>query len=149
MQKAIVKVAKHPETGNIITVSAKNPEFGTIRLDAEQNVFSGGFFNVQKRTAFVRGRITDLESLKLRDGQVLSGQIVKKESFSPFYTKEDGTPQQPKINPTTGEVVLTDGQPTYLEYEYTEDMNAVDYWVEEDSTEEVVDILAEQSMTES
>ena len=118
MKKAIVKVAKHPVTGNVITISEKNPEFGTIRLDAEQNVFSNGFFSVQKRTAFVRGRLVDLESLSLKDGQILAGQIVRKESFEPFY---EG--QAPKINPTTSEVVLTDGRPTYLEFEYTEDMS--------------------------
>ena len=143
MKKAIVKVAKHPETGNVITISEKNPEFGTIRLDAEQNVFSDGFFSVQKRTAFVRGRLVDLESLNLKDGQVLAGQIVRKESFEPFY---EG--QTPKINPTTNEVVLTDGRPTYLEFEYTEDMSKPsEIWVENTSVEaEVTDTLSEQTL---
>ena len=143
MKKAIVRVAKHPDTGNVITISEKNPEFGTIRLDAEQNVFSNGFFNVQKRTAFVRGRIVDLESLNLKDGQVLTGQIVRKESFEPFY---DG--QSPKINPTTNEVVLTDGQPTYLEFEYSEDMTKPsEIWVENTSVEmEITNTLSEQTL---
>ena len=143
MKKAIVKVVKHPVTGNVITISEKNPEFGTIRLDAEQNVFSDGFFNVQKRTAFVRGRLVDLESLNLKDGQVLAGQIVRKESFEPFY---EG--QTPKINPTTNEVVLTDGRPTYLEFEYTEDMSKPsEIWVENTSVEaEVTDTLSEQTL---
>ena len=143
MKKAIVKVAKHPVTGNVITISEKNPEFGTIRLDAEQNVFSDGFFSVQKRTAFVRGRLVDLESLNLKDGQVLAGQIVRKESFEPFY---EG--QTPKINPTTNEVVLTDGRPTYLEFEYTEDMSKPsEIWVENTSVEaEVTDTLSEQTL---
>lgn len=143
MKKAIVRVAKHPETGNVITISEKNPEFGTIRLDAEQNVFSDGFFNIQKRTAFVRGRLVDLESLNLKDGQVLAGQIVRKESFEPFY---EG--QTPKINPTTNEVVLTDGSTTYLEFEYTEDMSKPsEIWVENNSVEaEVTDTLSEQTL---
>lgn len=147
MKKAVVRVAKHPDTGLVITPSDRNPEFGTIRLDAEQNVFSNGFFSVQKRTAFVRGRVTDLESLGLKDGQVLTGQIVRKESFEPFYTKSDGTPQEPKINPTTGEVVLTDGRPTYLDFEYTEDMSKPsEIWVDNSVVAETTDVLAEQSM---
>ena len=135
-------VVKHPETGLIITPSVNKPEFGTIRIDQEVNVFTKGFFAVQKRTAFVRGRITDLESLGLKDGSTLDGKIIRKESFEPFYEN-----QEPKINPQTNEVILTDGRPTYLEFEYTEDKNASDHWVAESyEVEETADILAEQSM---
>ena len=135
-------VVKHPETGLVITPSVNKPEFGTIRIDQETNVFSNGFFAVQKRTAFVRGRITDLESLGLKDGSTLDGKIIRKESFEPFYEN-----QEPKINPQTNEVILTDGRPTYLEFEYTEDKNASDHWVaESNEVAETADILAEQSM---
>lgn len=135
-------VVKHPETGLVITPSVNKPEFGTIRIDQEVNVFNNGFFAVQKRTAFVRGRITDLESLGLKDGSTLDGKIIRKESFEPFYEN-----QEPKINPQTNEVILTDGRPTYLEFEYTEDKDASDHWVaESNEVEETADILAEQSM---
>lgn len=135
-------VVKHPETGLVITPSVNKPEFGTIRIDQEVNVFNNGFFAIQKRTAFVRGRITDLESLGLKDGSTLDGKIIRKESFEPFYEN-----QEPKINPQTNEVVLTDGRPTYLEFEYTEDKDASDHWVaESNEVEETADILAEQSM---
>ena len=135
-------VVKHPETGLVITPSVNKPEFGTIRIDQEVNVFNNGFFAIQKRTAFVRGRITDLESLGLKDGSTLDGKIIRKESFKPFYEN-----QEPKINPQTNEVILTDGRPTYLEFEYTEDKDASDHWVaESNEVEETADILAEQSM---
>lgn len=135
-------VVKHPETGLVITSSVNKPEFGTIRIDQEANVFNNGFFTVQKRTAFVRGRITDLESLGLKDGSTLDGKIIRKESFEPFYEN-----QEPKINPQTNEVILTDSRPTYLEFEYTEDKNASDHWVaESNEVAETADILAEQSM---
>ena len=140
VKKAVV--VKHPETGLIITPSVNKPEFGTIRIDQEANVFNNSFFVVQKRTAFVRGRITDLESLGLKDGSTLDGKIIRKESFEPFYEN-----QEPKINPQTNEVILTDGRPTYLEFEYTEDKNASDHWVaESNEVAETADILAEQSM---
>lgn len=135
-------VVKHPETGLVITPSVNKPEFGTIRIDQEANIFNNGFFIVQKRTAFLRGRITDLESLGLKNGSTLNGKIIRKESFEPFYEN-----QEPKINPQTNEVILTDGRPTYLEFEYTEDKNASDHWVaESNEVEETADILAEQSM---
>ena len=135
-------IVKHPETGLVITPSVNKPEFGTIRIDQEANVFNNGFFAVQKRTAFIRGRITDLESLGLKDGSTLDGKIIRKESFEPFYEN-----QEPKINPQTNEVILTDGRPTYLEFEYTEDKDASDHWVaESNEVAETVDILAEQSM---
>lgn len=135
-------VVKHPETGLVITSSVNKPEFGTIRIDQEANVFNNGFFAVQKRTAFIRGRITDLESLGLKDGSTLDGKIIRKESFEPFYEN-----QEPKINPQTNEVILTDSRPTYLEFEYTEDKNASDHWVaESNEVAETADILAEQSM---
>ena len=137
-------VVKHPETGLVITPSVNKPEFGTIRIDQEASVFNNGFFAVQKRTAFVRGRITDLESLGLKDGSTLDGKIIRKESFEPFYEKQK---KSPKINPQTNEVILTDGRPTYLEFEYTEDKNASDHWVaESNEVAETADILAEQSM---
>lgn len=135
-------VVKHPETGLIITPSVNKPEFGTIRIDQEANVFNNGFFAVQKRTVFVGGRITDLESLGLKDGSTLDGKIIRKESFKPFYEN-----QEPKINPQTNEVILTDGRPTYLQFEYTEDKDASDHWVTEpNEVSETADILAEQSM---
>ena len=48
--------------------------------------------------------------------------------------------QQPKINPQTNEQVLTNGRPTYLEFQYTEDSNAHDMWIdnEEDEVEQEV-----------
>lgn len=133
-----VKVAKHPETGNIITPSTNNPEWGTIRVDSENKSFAGGILNVSKRSAFIRGKISDLESLGLREGQMLPGKIQKQESFQPFYVAgQNGatTTQNPKINPTTGEVVLTNGRETYLQFEYVEDPNAPDIWVNESPAE--------------
>ena len=125
-----VQVIAHPETGSVITASVNKPDYGTFRVDSVENTFKGGFMNRSKRTAFIRGLITNLESLNLRAGQTLPGKIIKRESFVPFF---DG--QNPKINPTTSEVVLTDGRETFLEYEYTTDIEAQDSWVAEPVTE--------------
>ena len=143
------KIVAHPETGLLITPSVNKPEFGSIRIDSQQKVFSNGFMSVQKRTAFVSGRIEDLETMNLRAGMVLPGKIIRIESFSPFYTAGvNGATrtQESKINPTTGEIVLTDGRPTYLNFVYTEDKNAQDYWISEESEDAVVNAVAEQEL---
>jgi hypothetical protein len=122
-----VKIAVHPTTGNVITPSAKNPEWGTIRVDSEHRSFENGILNIQKRSAFVRGKLVDFGLLGLRAGQTLPGKIVKRESFTPFY---EG--QEAKINPTTGEKVLTAGRETFIEFVYTDNMDAPsDVWVGE------------------
>lgn len=113
-----VTVAKHPETGNIIT-PGKNPEWGSIRVDAETVSMENGILNKSKRSAFIRGKIADLTDMNFKEGQKLTGIIQKQEQYNPFY---EG--QAPKINPTTGEVVLKDGRETYLQYVYTSDVNA-------------------------
>lgn len=132
-------VVAHPVTGLIITPSVNNPEYGKIRLDQEVRVFNNGFMSIQKRTAFVAAKIEDLESLKLRVGSIMEGKIIKIESFSPQY--EGHTP---KINPTTGEVVLTNGRETYLTFKYVENPKAMDTWIEEE--EEVLEEIEQQSV---
>ena len=139
-----VKVAKHPTTGEVITQSTNNPEWGTIRVDSEHKSFEGGILNLSKRSAFIRGKMSDLKALSLKSGQVLSGKIQKQESFQPFF---EG--QSPKINPSTGEVVLKNGRETYLQFEYTENMDAPDVFVGDTPAEVSADVqeaLAEQAV---
>lgn len=143
-----VKVVKHPETGNVITVSTKNPKYGTVRLDESHTSFENGFVNTQKRTAFLRGEVVALEALNLQDGAKLPGKIVKRESYQPFY---EG--QSPKIYPEgserAGQPVLKNGRETYLEYVYTANNSAdPDVWVGEDiavASEQAQGALAEQA----
>ena len=136
----VVKVGVHPDTKAVITQNPNKPEFGSIRLDYKTTSLSGNYSSVNNRSAFIHGRMEDLEAFGLREGQELVGKIIKKESFAPFY---EG--QQPKINPTTQETVLTDGRPTYLDFQYTEDPSAQDVWVDEE-VEEIA--TAEASMAE-
>lgn len=127
--KNVTKVVAHPETGVVVTQNANKPDYGTIRVDSEAITFgSDGFMNKSRRTAFIRGEYKLLLSLGLKDGMSLPGKIIKKESYKPFY---DG--QSPKINPSTGEVVLTNGRETYLQFVYTEDVNASDIFISEES----------------
>jgi hypothetical protein len=121
-----VTIATHPDTGAVITQSKKNAEWGTIRVESENVSFENGIINKGSRSAFINGKMSDLESLGLKPGQVMPGRIVKQESFTPFYDN-----QPAKINPKTGEVVLTEGRETFLNYVYTADVNAPDVFVKE------------------
>lgn len=137
----MVRVASHPETGAVITVSTNKPEYGTIRLDEETIQFQNNFMNKSRRSVFIRGKVADLESLGYKANQALAGKIIKRESFEPFY---EG--QEPKMNPTTGDIVLKDNKPVYLEFLYTLDAKAQDVWVE--SSEEDLDPVAESAQAE-
>lgn len=127
-----VKVVKHPVSGLVITPSTNNPEWGTFRVDEEKQVFVNGIFDIQRRTAFIRGKIELLERLNLTEGKVMPGTIIKKESFFPQYEGHN-----PKINPTTGETVLKNGMPVYLQQEFVSDAQAQDVWLEEPQGAEV------------
>lgn len=145
-----VKVVAHPDTNAVITPSTNNPEYGTVRVDSVEKSFANGFLNLNKRTAFIRGRVSDLESLGLRAGQALAGRIAKKESFEPFYEGQVAK-QYPEGHPRAGQSVLTNGRETYLQYEYTTDSNQADTWVGADSntvSADVANALAGQAQGE-
>lgn len=119
----MVTIIAHKETGNVITVSPKNPGEGIIRVDSTNEVIANGYMVENKRTAFFRGKVELLESKGFVAGQQLKGHIYKMESFEPFWAT-----QNPKINPKTGEVVYTDGKPTYLQFVYDPTGLIQDYW---------------------
>lgn len=139
-----VTIALNEKIGKVITPSEKSPGFGSFRVDSEIISWENGFMNKQKRSAFIRGEIALLEESNLKEGQTIPGQIIKYEGFSPAY---DG--HKPKINPSTGEVCLTEGKETFLQWEYTNNMEAYDVWVGGDSvklSEEAQKALSQQEI---
>lgn len=102
----------------IITIG-RNEEYGSIMLRQEKLVIAPGtnIMNIQPRTAQFAGRIENLEKMVqeygLKEGdnfskKVTDVELIVEESHEPFY---EG--QEPKINPSTGEVVTSDGQEVY------------------------------------
>lgn len=140
----MVKIIKHPIKGTVVTPRDSNPEYGAVRIDEEKTTIVNNFVNKSRRTAFLGGSTADLNAMNFKDGQIIAGTIVKQESFEPFF---EG--QSPKINPSTNEVVLKDGRPTFLNYIYSTDATALDQWVGNTSEEvavEVEEALAEQAI---
>lgn len=126
-----VIVTKHPETGAVITKNENKPAFGTIRVDQDVVTMEKGFINKTRRSAFLAGKLSDLESLNFKAGDILEGRIIRTETRAPQFEghepkkypelNSDGTP-----NPKAGQTVMVDGAPVYFKDEYTVDVNQAD-----------------------
>lgn len=146
-----VVVCTHPETGAIITPSASNPEIGAIRVESTQKVFNSttGFFNNQKRVAFIAGQVSDLEELvaeeKWVEGKEIPGKIVQMESFQPFYEGQD-CKRYPESHINAGDPVLTEGRMTYLRRTFTKDLTMQDRFIAESAAVEAAPVQEKQAM---
>lgn len=126
LEKDPVKVI-NGKNGELIQTNERKPEYSSLMF--EQNVFElqKGFLNKKRRVAFLAAKTEDLEyfvdALKLKHESILPGRIYVLESHSPFYDL-----QNPKINPSTGEVILVDGKPIYRQM----------LWDESDTKEDVL-----------
>lgn len=117
-----VNVTLHPETGVAVNPT-NNPEVFRIRVEQSVTTFNGGFASIQKRSALINGPKEVMDSLAKQ--KVLSGKIIVQESTTPFWNGQD-----PKINPDTQEVMLSEGQPIYRNTTFTQDVNATDTLVQ-------------------
>jgi hypothetical protein len=112
--KAIVSKANGHDS--IVMISRNNPESAAIMLRSEvATVNDNGFLQVDKRVGLFKGNTEDIQKIAsgLRDGDDFSAKVfpvklIVKEQTEPFYPG-----QEPKINPTTGEVVNHKGSPIY------------------------------------
>jgi hypothetical protein len=130
--KNTVRISAHPETGAVTTQTA-NPEFSYYVVKSKSLSYDKNGWEVESnRSAMIMGKTKSMQSRDLKDGQILPGKIILLQSFEPFIPG-----QAPKINPTTGESVLTNGKESFMKTVYTEDMNAFDTWITEDVAESV------------
>lgn len=100
---------------SIINVSKNNPESAGLMLRANSTgVNDQGFMQEEKRVAWFKGKTEQIEAFveqyDLKEGSIfpLPVRLVIKESNTPFYAG-----QEPKVNPTTGEVIKSNGLPVY------------------------------------
>lgn len=108
--------SEHPQHP-IITVNGNNPEYGFIMLRSESLELNQGWLRTAVRVGRIQNRVEELvklvEQFDLKEGdnfsqKVMDTKLIVKEQNEPFY---DG--QEPKINPTTGEVVTHGGKEVY------------------------------------
>jgi hypothetical protein len=112
-------------------------EFTTLRIEKETFNFNGTIGNQVKRVAFLRIPLVAMASFCQYAGvphlatntpiekpvaTTLKGVLQVQESFDPFYAG-----QNPKINPTSGEVVQKDGKDVYRNTIFVSDEGASEY----------------------
>ena len=112
-----VRVIADQETGAIIKQNPIKPEYGSIKFEQKRFNFAGNFISLRNKVCFNNGRMEDLEQfvnlMELKDGTELSGIVYTIERREPFYPD-----QTPKINPSTGNLVLIDGLPVFMNSYY-------------------------------
>lgn len=109
--KAIITKAKGHDS--VIMTSANNPENASIMLRSELLTSNDqGFLQKEVRVGLLKGKTADLKALNLSEGQDISAimpvKLIVKEAFEPFYPG-----QEPKKNPTNGEIITSGGAPVY------------------------------------
>ena len=120
-------VKAHPTTGKIVTYfeSEKGDTYGKVRVDQRAPVISNGFMSFANRSAFItmdEKTAKDMETiLKEEQPYPIAGKVVVRESLEPFY---EG--QEPKINPSTNEVITHLGAPVYRDTDFVFDLEAED-----------------------
>jgi hypothetical protein len=124
------------EQGQVINVSANNPEYGYVRVVQTRTMFDeSGFLRARKVYALIPGRVEELEMAGFRANQELNGQIIVKESLTPF--NENDPERDLKIAGDTGIVCSVEGQPIYRRTQYTASSNAEDTLIQHDNVEEL------------
>jgi hypothetical protein len=112
-----VTVQAHPETGDAVTPSKNNPEWGTIRVKAlvqvaRQTKGGGVIFDVEERHAFVNGKLSAFAAAGIQVGTQLPGTVAVCESFDAFY--KDQTPKfYPEDHENAGDPVEVHGRSVY------------------------------------
>lgn len=106
---------------SIVRRSVTNPDFGSIQVKDNSMKLVNGFLTKNNSPAFIRGKYDDLQAMNLKNGQNLATvlgnkKLIVKEQTTPFY---EG--QQPKVNPTSGAIVTSNGNPIYRQTELVDE----------------------------
>jgi hypothetical protein len=140
-----VKVVANKNTGETVTMrtitdkDGESREVGVVMVQSTALAGLSALGRLSKRTAFITLEEDALEFLAgdLNDGAdfPVAGKICIEETLTP-YVRKDGTKQEPKINPTTEEVITYNGQPVYRNSFFTEDINQADVFLKESASVE-------------
>lgn len=136
------------ETGAVINVSEKNPEFGFVRVQQTRTMIDdNGFVRRKPITALMPGLIEDLQAMNLYGGQEIDGKIIIEESLSPFNKKH---PERDlKVAGETGIVCKLGGLPIYRRVKLSFNESAVDTTIDHDNVAELKAAYAAQVAKEA
>lgn len=146
--KNLVKVLANKNTGEVFNETlvenkqtGETETFYNVMVSQKSLSNLSGLGRVSHRTAFLKLPAEALELIgDLKDGDVFpqQGKIVVKETLEPYkWTDKDGNKrvQEPKINPSTQEVITFEGQPVYRNQYFTTDLSEQDVFLKKTSTE--------------
>lgn len=139
-----ITIVANPNTGNVITEremtnkDGSTSVLGVIQLSQKSMTGLSGIGRVSKRTAFVTLGEDALEFMadSLVEGNEfpVAGRLVIEETLKGWVSKDGKKSQDPKINPTTKDVITYAGQPVYRNTSFSEDVNAVDVFLKDAPT---------------
>lgn len=123
-------------TGNIITVSTNNPEYGHIQVSQKRIIIdANGFARPKVVTALIAGTVEDLKSFGWNKDTELEGKVIVKESLKPFNAKD---PERDyKIAGSTKIVCCLDGCPIYRKTIFTFNTEDKDTIIEHTNGEDI------------
>jgi len=128
MSKVIVTA---DDNGNVIAVSKNSPEYGYVRVEqVTTQINDQGWLKNVRRSALIKGKVTDLVEANFKANQALAGKIVVVESLQPFNAENPD--RDLKIAGDTGIICTIDDQPIYRQTFYTTNDNAVDEMITHD-----------------
>jgi hypothetical protein len=131
------------QLGNVVGVSANNPEYGYVRVEqTTTQINDQGWLRPSKRSALIKGLVKDLIEAGFKQGKELPGKIVVVESLTPF--NQDNPDRDLKVAGTTGVICTIDDQPIYRQAFYTTNENSYDQLITHNNTEEIKEVIAAQ-----
>jgi hypothetical protein len=135
------------QNGNVVGVSTNNPEYGYIRVEQQAvQINEQGWLRNVKRSALIKGKVTDLLETGYKEGTELPGKIVVIESLTPFNTENPD--RDLKIAGLSGVICRIDDQPIYRQSFYTSNPNAYDQLLSHNNSTEIKEVMsAQQVMT--
>jgi hypothetical protein len=124
------------ETGAKIRISKNNSDYGHVLLKQEKTIIgSNGWVKTTRLHALLHGEVDDLKNIGIKKMKTLPGQIVVKESTTPF--KEKNPDMDLKIAGKTGIVCCKDGEPIYRRALYDASMTEVDEFIAHNNSEDI------------
>jgi len=138
------------ESGAVIKISDKNPEYGTVKVEQTKIVFKKfGWVQKKRLTALLHGSVEELKSMNFFSGQELTGNIIVIEQLEPFNSSDPD--KDYKVAGDTGIVCSVDGQPIYRVTIYDPNSYSEDVLVQHTNGEDIkeaymadLDALAEE-----
>jgi hypothetical protein len=122
-------------SGNHITKSS-TPGFGYIRLVQSRPVINEqNFLKIQTVSSLVHGKIEDLKALDWKPDSEIEGNLVIKESLTPFNKKD--SERDLKIAGKTGIICFVDGNKIYRKVFYDQSGLIEDVLIQHDNVEEI------------